>query len=244
MRYVEFVGCYSDDKVNSLDKANSNHMVWLKLINFDDNAYWDIDGNFIKFDYRELDTILASNGVSKVDKLISTYLNIKKWISVTDSETSRFVAFPSQNKLATDIGCTSKSIQEYTDKLIDMKLLYKKNYGSFKRLLKGEEVTQNSNTVYALDEKYLDGKYDKQLLIDYMKFNYQMIGDEFGSFNQPLNEYQKNKVNDKSINEKGCFSSIESDEPNVESDDCEKDVPDSVRFTYSPDDEFEEYLLS
>jgi hypothetical protein len=205
MGYITFISCYSDKDIKSfVDKestdknikfaVNDNIMIWFKLNNFESVDYWNPSGDFVQLTYSELDTILNYKNTKNVDKVISTYLNIKKWISVVDSETSRFVAFPSENKLANDIGCSSRSIQEYVKQLIDAKLLYKKNYGSFRRLRKGEEIKQNANTVYALDKKYLDGKYDKDALINYMKSNYQMIGDDFEPFNQPLNEYQKTKA--------------------------------------------------
>lgn len=207
MGYISFIGCYSNDTIKSFvdvdntDKdikyaVNDNNMIWFKLNNFDDEDYWNPNGDFIKFTYSELDAILNIKNIKKSDKVASTYMNIKKWISATETATSRFVAFPSENKLAGDIGCSPKSVQEYTDQLISAKLLYKKNYGSYYRLLKGEEIKQNANTVYALEEKYLDGKYDKNALIEYLKFNYQMIGDDFESFNQPLNNHQKNRYLD------------------------------------------------
>lgn len=245
MGYITFVSCYSDkdkdiiksfvDYEKSTDKnikyaVNDNIIIWLKLNNFDDVDYWNPTGNFVQFTYLELDTIVNINGIKNVDKIVATYLNIKKWISTVDSNTARFVAFPSENKLANDIGCNSKSIQKYVKLLTNTKLLYKKNYGSYRRLLKGEEIKQNSNTVYALDGKYLDGKFDKLALVEYLKFNYQMIGDEFEPYNQPLNEHQKLKALSDSLSSGNVTEVVHTDPLVLSTDNDDKSIADMNEY--------------
>lgn len=123
---------------------------------------------------------------------MNLYINIKQYISCDpEGSSASHIAYPSENYLSKQCNCGVNTIKKYTDILCDIGMLYMKNYGSYLRLYKGKEVVANSNNVYALEEKYLNGNARKELK-SHLEMNYGYL-DGFYPFcnNLPNNNVYK-----------------------------------------------------
>lgn len=178
--FIEYVGCYSNGGLATLDEVDCNMMFTVRLINIDEK--WDQSGNFVKLLYSEIDT-LRSNGIKQMGKVLCVYVNIKKHISAdVDSSTSRTVSFSSENTLSRECDCGVTSIKKYTNILCDIGMLYVKNFGSYLKRWKDKEMVVNSNNVYALEEKYLDDNA-KRALQSNLELNYGFVDGFYPSCN-------------------------------------------------------------
>lgn len=164
--FIQFTGCYSNGGLDSLNSVNCNMMFTIQIINFD--KYWNPENRFTKIFYAEIDT-LRSRNVMPIDKVLNLYINIKKRMSSdTDCMSAALYAYPSEDTLSKECGCSVSTIKTYTNILCDTGMLYVKNFGSYMKLKKGKEVVINSNNVYALEERFLDDSA-KEALRDYLK---------------------------------------------------------------------------
>lgn len=183
---IQYIGCYSNGGLPSLEKVDCNVMFTVQIINYDEN--WNPENRFTKILYSEIDKIRRNN-IKFMGKALFLYVYIKKYITsnIKDEYATR-VSFPSEETLSRKSDCGISTIKKYIQSLCDIKILYMKNYGSYRRMFKGKEIVVNSNNVYALEEKYLDS-YGKEELRSYLKMNMGYI-DGFYPFcdNLPNND--------------------------------------------------------
>jgi len=204
--FIQYIGCYSNGGLVSLDDVNCDMMFTVQLINFDEN--WNPENRFTKILYSEIDRIRQSD-IKFMGKALFLYAYIKKYIiSEIKDEYAIKVSFPSENTLSKKCDCGISAVKKYIQSLCSIKMLYMKNYGSYLRMFKGKEIVVNSNNVYALEEKYLDS-YGEEALRNYLKFNMGYI-DGFYPFCNNLPD--NNLLNEKSNNDDwGEPNSMETD---------------------------------
>lgn len=192
--FIQYIGCYSNGGLVSIDDVDCNMMFTVQIINYEEN--WNPENRFTKILYSEIDKIRQSN-IKFMGKALFLYAYIKKYItSDIKEEYATKVSFPSENTLSKKSNCGISTVKKYIQSLCNIKMLYMKNYGSYLRMFKGKEVVVNSNNVYALEEKYLDS-YGEEALRSYLKFNMGYI-DGFYPFcdNLPDNNEKDNKTDD------------------------------------------------
>ncbi len=169
--FIRYIGCYSNGGVNTLDGVDCDDMFTVQIINADEK--WNPVNGFTKILYMEIDK-LRYGSIKFMGKVLSLYINIKKYISGDEnSTTANMFAFPSEDTLARECGFGISSVKTYTNVLCGLKMLYVQNYGSYKRMKKGKEVITNANNVYALNKKYLNDntkEWFKEYLINNMGF--------------------------------------------------------------------------
>lgn len=166
--FIQYIGCYSNNGLVSIDDVDCNMMFTVQIINYDEN--WNPENRFTKILYSEIDRIRQSD-IKFMGKALFLYAYIKKYItSDIKDEYATKVSFPSENILSKKSGCSISTIKKHIHSLCSMKMLYMKNYGSYLRMFKGKEIVVNSNNVYALEEKYLDSD-GEEALRSYLKFN-------------------------------------------------------------------------
>ena len=166
--FIQYIGCYSNGGIASLEDVDCDMMFTVQIINYDEN--WNPENRFTKIFYSEIDRIRQSN-IKFMGKALFLYAYIKKYITVDiDTEYSTKVSFPSESTLSNKSNCGISTVKKYIQYLCSMKMLYMKNYGSYLRMFKGKEIVVNSNNVYALEEKYLDSD-GEEALRSYLKFN-------------------------------------------------------------------------
>lgn len=166
--FIQYIGCYSNGGLASLEDVDCDMMFTVQIINYDEN--WNPENRFTKILYSEIDKIRQSN-IKFMSKALFLYAYIKKYITVDiDTEYSTKVSFPSENTLSKKCDCGISTVKKYIQSLCNMGILYMKNYGSYLRMFKGKELVVNSNNVYALEEKYLDSD-GEETLRNYLKFN-------------------------------------------------------------------------
>lgn len=152
--FIQYVGCYSNGGLASLEDIDCDMMFTVQLINIDEK--WNPEKNFTKILYSEID-ILRKNGIKPIDKVLCLYMNIKKNISAdAEGKSAIMFTFPSEETLAKKCNCCVSTIKNRIQILCELKMLYMTNYGSYLRMKKGKEIVVNSNNVYALEEKYLN----------------------------------------------------------------------------------------
>lgn len=189
--FIQYIGCYSNSGLVSLENVDCDMMFTVQIINQDEN--WNPENKFTKILYSEIDKIRQSN-IKFMGKALFLYAYIKKYItSDIKDEYAAKVSFPSENTLSKKSNCGISTVKKYIKSLCDIKILYMKNYGSYLRMFKGKEIVVNSNNVYALEEKYLDSD-GEEALKNYLKFNMGYI-DGFYPFcdNLPDNNILKEK---------------------------------------------------
>lgn len=210
--FIQYIGCYSNGGLASLEDIDCDMMFTVQLINIDEK--WNTQDRFTKILYSEIDT-LRKNSIKPIDKILCLYANIKKRISSdVEASTAHPFAFPSEETLARECVCSVSTIKKYTHMLCNIGMLYVKNYGSYLRMKKGKEIIMNSNNVYALEEKYLD-KSAKENLREYLKISCGYI-DGFYPF---TNNLPKNNLKLTSRNEMPVFDANQWGKP----DPMEKD---------------------
>ena len=166
--FIQYIGCYSNGGLVSLDDVDCNMMFTVQIINYDEN--WNPENRFTKILYSEIDRIRQSD-IKFMGKALFLYAYIKKYITVDiDNEYAAKVSFPSENTLSNKSDCGISTVKKYIQSLCNMKMLYMKNYGSYLRMFKGKEIVVNSNNVYALEKKSLDSD-GEEALRSYLKFN-------------------------------------------------------------------------
>lgn len=166
--FIQYIGCYSNGGLASLEDVDCDMMFTVQIINYDEN--WNPENRFTKILYSEIDKIRQSN-IKFMGKALFLYVYLKKYITVDiDTEYSAKVSFPSENTLSKKCDCGISTVKKYIQSLCNMGILYMKNYGSYLRIFKGKEIVVNSNNVYALEEKYLDSD-GEEALRNYLKFN-------------------------------------------------------------------------
>lgn len=166
--FIQYMGCYSNGGLSSLDDVDCDMMFTVQIINYDEN--WNPESRFTKILYSEIDKIRQSD-IKFMGKALFLYAYIKKYItSDIKNEYATKVSFPSENTLSNKSSCGISTVKKYIQSLCNMKMLYMKNYGSYLRMFKGKEIVVNSNNVYALEEKYLDSD-GEETLRSYLKFN-------------------------------------------------------------------------
>lgn len=166
--FIQYIGCYSNGGLASLEDVDCDMMFTVQIINYDEN--WNPENRFTKILYSEIDRIRQSN-IKFMGKALFIYAYIKKYITVkNDNDYAVNVSYPSENTLSKKSGCSISTIKKYIQSLCNIKMLYMKNYGSYLRMFKGKEIVVNSNNVYALEEKYLDSD-GEEALRSYLKFN-------------------------------------------------------------------------
>lgn len=190
--FIQYIGCYSNSGLVSLDDVDCNMMFTVQIINYDEN--WNPENRFTKILYSEIDRIRQSN-IKFMGKALFLYAYVKKYITVDiDNEYATKVSFPSENTLSNKSNCGISTVKKYIQSLCNMKMLYMKNYGSYLRMFKGKEIVVNSNNVYALEEKYLDSD-GEEALRSYLKFNMGYI-DGFYPFCDNLPDNVPNEKTD------------------------------------------------
>lgn len=143
---------------------------------------------FVQLTMSEMDTMLDNMTVSKSD-LIMCYLAIKQYINMGESHHK--IAFPTIDTIGGVINRQSKAVGKLIDELINLKLLYKKNCGAYKKTRYGNTEIKNFPIVYALEEKYLC--QTDTVLADIFKY------DELVPFIEPPHKDKKD-VNDMDSN--------------------------------------------
>lgn len=172
-KFIQYIGCYSNGGLASLDGIDCDVMFTVQIISFDEK--WNPQGDFVKVLYVEVDKLRHKN-VKFMGKVLNLYLNVKKHITSDENNaTAQMVAFPSEETLARECGFCVSSIKTYTGILCNIGMLYMNNYGSYLRMYKGQEIITNSNNVYALEEKYLNGDLVKEKLMNHLKNYYGFI---------------------------------------------------------------------
>lgn len=166
--FIQYIGCYSNGGLASLEDVDCDMMFTVQIINYDEK--WNPENRFTKILYSEIDRIRKSN-IKFMGKALFLYTYIKKYITCDiKDEYAAKVSFPSENTLSEKSSCGISTVKKYIQFLCNIKLLYMRNYGSYLRMLRGKEIVVNSNNVYALEEKYLDS-YGEEALRNYLKFN-------------------------------------------------------------------------
>lgn len=195
--FIRYTGCYSNGGVNSLDGIDCDDMFTVQIINTDEK--WNPVSDFTKILYMEIDRLRYGN-VKFMGKVLSLYINIKKRISgEVNSNTANMFAFPCEDTLARECGFGISSVKKYTNVLCDLKMLYVRNYGSYKRMKKGKEIVTNANNIYTLNEKYLN-EHTKECLKEYLIDNMGFI-DGFYPFCDNLQNINKSEVDFDSPNQ-------------------------------------------
>lgn len=185
--FIKYIGCYSNGGLSSITDISCDMQFTIQVINYDEK--WNPNQHFTKILYNEIDA-LRNNNVKSFDKVLCLYLNIKKHMSGNDGISATHIAYPSENTLAKECGCSVRTIKNYTDILVSIGMLYVRNYGSYLSMKKGKETILNSNNVYALEEQYLN-ESAKESLRSYLKNNYNYIDGFFG-FCDNLPEHEPN----------------------------------------------------
>lgn len=171
--FICYIGCFSNGGLSSVKDVDCDMMFTVKVIN--NITKWNPESKFIKVLYSEID-ILRNHKVNPINKILNVYVNIKKYISGDEnSPGAMMVSYPSKESLSKSCGYGVSTIDSYVDTLCDIGMLFVKNYGSYKRIRKGQEVVLNSNNIYALDRKYLNDDYVKKPFIEYLKNNYGFV---------------------------------------------------------------------
>lgn len=211
--FIQYIGCYSNGGLVSLDDVDCDMMFTVQTINKDTN--WNPENRFTKVSYSEIDKMRQGN-IKNIGKALFIYAYIKKYITAqNDNDYATNVSFPSENTLSKKSGCSISTVKKYIQSLCDMKMLYMKNYGSYLRMFKGKEVVVNSNNVYALEEKYLNSD-GEEALRNYLKFNMGYI-DGFYPFCDNLSDNNmKNKSDSDDWGEPVSMDIVEDEDYSVE----------------------------
>lgn len=186
--FIKHITNYSNNIATPMGNIDCAKMFTVQIINFDEN--WNPENNFTKISYDEIDN-LRKNNVQFMGKALNIYINIKKYISF-DTKNPSAVPFTyvSESSLSKKCNYGVNTIKKYIKILCDIKMLYLKNYGSYRRMLKGKEIIENSNNVYALKKEDLDDKA-KESLRKYLKTNYGFIDGFYPFCNNLTNDITK-----------------------------------------------------
>ena len=152
--FIRYVECRSNDKVTSVQDVPYNTMFMVEIINWDEK--WDPKTKFTQIFYEEVDELIESK-IPYLGKALIVYLNIKKYMYTTSSETTeKLFAHVSEEKLAEECGFGISSVKKYCKTLCDIGIMYMRNYGSYKKKVRGKEVIVNSCNVYAVEPGILE----------------------------------------------------------------------------------------
>ena len=194
--FIQYIGCYSNGGLVSLDNVDCDMMFTVQIINYDEK--WNPENRFTKILFSEIDRIRQSD-IKFMGKALFLYTYIKRYITVNiDGEYATKVSFPSESTLSKKSNCSISTVKKYIKSLCNIEMLYMKNYGSYLRMFKGKEIVVNSNNVYALEEKYLNSDGEEELR-SYLKFNMGYI-DGFYPFCDNLPDNNKIKESDSDDN--------------------------------------------
>lgn len=232
--FIKYIGCYSNGGLSSITDISCDMQFTIQVINYDEK--WNPGQHFTKILYNEID-ILRNNNVKSFDKVLCLYLNIKKHMSGNDGISATHIAYPSENALAKECGCSVRTIKNYTDILVSIGMLYVRNYGSYLSMKKGKETILNSNNVYALKKQYLN-ESAKESLRNYLKNNYNYIDGFFG-FCDNLPEHKarpNNSVLKTQAELNVSESTMNNNSVEAETTDDARGEPDSLEHDYSIDD--------